>query len=68
LKSILLDQAPEESKAKVPVVAIVTDNHQRQFVRLGSRFRVQDPSATVNALKQANFERVWTSALTAELS
>jgi DNA polymerase III subunit alpha len=68
LKSILLDQAPEESKAKVPVVAIVTDNHQRQFVRLGSRFRVQDPNAAVNALKQANFERVWTSALTAELS
>lgn len=68
LKSILLDQAPEESKAKVPVVAIVTDNHQRQFVRLGSRFRVQDPTATVNALRQANFERVWTSALTAELS
>ena len=55
LKTILLNQVGEKTKAKVPIVAIVTAQHQRQFVRLGAQFRVQNPQSAVAALNQAGF-------------
>jgi DNA polymerase-3 subunit alpha len=37
------------------VIAVIGTSQQRQFVRLGAQFRVNDPEAAVNALVQANF-------------
>ena len=33
--------------ARVPVIAVIGANQQRQFVRLGAQFRVKDPEAAV---------------------
>jgi DNA polymerase-3 subunit alpha len=57
LRTVLLDQRGQDDyKAKIPVVAIVANGSQRQFVRLGSQFRVLDHQATVNALIKAGFQ------------
>ena len=58
LKTVLQQQQGDSqgNQGKVPVVAIVALKHQRQFIRLGPQFRVQDPEATVTALKKADFK------------
>jgi DNA polymerase-3 subunit alpha len=56
LRTVLLQHRGEEEKAKVSVVAIVSSQNKRHFVRFGSQFRVQDHQATVNALNQAGFQ------------
>ena len=63
LKQVLVQHRGEESKAKVPIVAIVKSAQQRHFVRLGAQFRVQDSEATVAALLQAKFEARSTTLL-----
>jgi DNA polymerase-3 subunit alpha len=55
LRTILLQNRGEETKAKIPIVAIVKSDQQRHFVRLGAQFRVQDSEATVAALLQERF-------------
>ena len=56
LRTVLLDQRGQDDyAAKTPVVAIVGDGANRQFVRLGSQFRVLDHQAAVNALVNAGF-------------
>ncbi|MBD2326095.1 DNA polymerase III subunit alpha [Alkalinema sp. FACHB-956] len=55
LRTILRSQTSEDRSAKVPVVAIVSANDRRQFVRFGQQFRVKDSAATVAALNQAGF-------------
>jgi DNA polymerase III subunit alpha len=45
----------EKRRAKVPVVAIVTHQEKRHFVRFGSQFCVQDHQSAVNALVKAGF-------------
>jgi DNA polymerase-3 subunit alpha len=55
LREILKDHRGNEDKAKVPVVAIVGVPAYRQFVRLGSQFRVQDPEKTVSDLISYGF-------------
>jgi DNA polymerase III subunit alpha len=55
LRSILQLQTGEDRSGKIPVVAIVGATGQEQFVRLGSKFRVKDDLATVDALQQAGF-------------
>jgi DNA polymerase-3 subunit alpha len=55
LKSILQEQSGEKYKAKIPVVALITQGTERQFVRLGSDFWIQDCYATVDALNHAGF-------------
>jgi DNA polymerase-3 subunit alpha len=55
LKSILLEHRGEAERGKIPVVAIVSAQNQRQFVRFGPQFRVQDHLVAVNALAQAGF-------------
>lgn len=64
LRTVILQQRGEEDKAKVPVVAIVSAQEKRQFVRFGSQFRVQDHQAAVQALEKAGF-RARATALTA---
>lgn len=55
LREVLVQQR-EDEKAKIPVVAMVTAMDRRQFVRLGSQFRVQDSQQAVAALTQAGFQ------------
>jgi DNA polymerase III subunit alpha len=55
LKQLLRESQGEAGKAKVPVVAIVTANHRRHFVRFGQKFRVADDQATVSALAKAGY-------------
>jgi DNA polymerase III subunit alpha len=53
LKSIL--QLGDKQKAKVPVIATIGTGTQRQFVRLGQNYWVQDEDETVNSLRNAGF-------------
>jgi DNA polymerase-3 subunit alpha len=53
LKSIL--QSGDKQKAKVPVIAIIGSGNQRQFVRLGQNYWVQDGQQIVNSLIEAGF-------------
>jgi len=50
------NQGDDPKYARVPVIAVIGGNQQRQFVRLGAQFRVRDPEATVNALIKADFK------------
>lgn len=56
LRTILLENKGEEDKAKIPVVAIVTDSVHRKFVPLGNQFRVQDHQRAISALTRAGFQ------------
>ena len=56
LKGILQEQSGDKSSAKVPVVAIVGQGHQRQFIRLGQNYWVQNDHNTVQSLNQAGFD------------
>ena len=56
LRTVLLESRGDEQQAKIPVVAIVSDQQRRQFVRLGAQFRVQDHQSAVRALEKAGFQ------------
>jgi len=56
LRNILLKQRGEDYQAKTPVLAVISNQNQRQIVRLGAQFRVQDHKAAVNALVDAGFQ------------
>ncbi len=56
LKSILQEQSGDKGSAKVPVVAIVGQGNQRQFIRLGQNYWVQNDQNTVQSLHQAGFD------------
>lgn len=55
LKGILQEQSGDKTKSKVPVIAIIGTGINRQFVRLGQSFWVQDESTTVERLNNAGF-------------
>ncbi|MGH2413418.1 MAG: OB-fold nucleic acid binding domain-containing protein, partial [Microcystaceae cyanobacterium] len=55
LKGILQEQSGEKTKAKVPVVAIIGTGINRQFVRFGQNYWVQDESSTIESLNHAGF-------------
>jgi DNA polymerase III subunit alpha len=50
------NQGDDPKYARVPVIAVIGADRQRQFVRLGAQFRVKDPEAAVNALMKADFK------------
>ncbi|MBD2106755.1 DNA polymerase III subunit alpha [Nodosilinea sp. FACHB-13] len=57
LRNVIRNNQGDDPKyARVPVIAVIGGNQQRQFVRLGAQFRVKDPEAAVNALVNANFQ------------
>jgi DNA polymerase-3 subunit alpha len=62
LKSIL--QSGDKQKAKIPVIATIGTGTQRQFVRLGQNYWVQDGQQTVNSLIDAGFLADTTSLIT----
>ncbi|AVQ71553.1 MULTISPECIES: helix-hairpin-helix domain-containing protein [Microcystis] len=53
LKSIL--QSGDKQKAKVPVIASIGAGTQRQFVRLGQNYWVEDDNSVLESLKVAGF-------------
>jgi DNA polymerase-3 subunit alpha len=55
LRNILRSHQDETGHGKIPVVAMISANHQRQCVRLGAQFRVQDYQAAVRALNEHGF-------------
>jgi DNA polymerase-3 subunit alpha len=55
LKGILQENSGDKSKAKIPVIAIIGQGQQRQCVRLGQNYWVQDEYATVQSLNHAGF-------------
>ncbi|MEA5450792.1 OB-fold nucleic acid binding domain-containing protein [Leptolyngbya sp. CCNP1308] len=59
------NQGDDPKYARVPVIAVIGGNQQRQFVRLGAQFRVKDPEATVTALVNANFQAKATPLISA---
>ena len=57
LRNVLRSNQGEDPRAaRVPVIAVIGEPHQRQVVRLGAQFRVLDPDATVKALVRADFK------------
>lgn len=55
LQEILQKQVEEKEKARIPVFAIIQDTRNRQLVRLGRSYWVQDSRTAVEALRTANF-------------
>jgi DNA polymerase-3 subunit alpha len=53
LKSLL--QSGDKQKARVPVIAIVGTGTQRQFVRLGQSYWVENGDSAVEALRKGGF-------------
>ena len=66
LRNVIRNNQGDDPKyARVPVIAVIGGNQQRQFVRLGAQFRVKDPEATVTALMNANFQAKATPLISA---
>ncbi len=66
LRNVLRNHQGEDPKAaRVPVIAVIGGQQQRQFVRLGAQFRVKDPEATVSALVKADFKAKTTPLISA---
>ena len=55
LKVIIEEQSGDKHKAKVPIIAIIQEGNQRQLIRFGKDFWVQDAEAAAEALKNAGF-------------
>jgi DNA polymerase III subunit alpha len=55
LKRILEQQAVEEKKFKIPVIAAIGQGEQRQFIRFGQKFWVHNENQAVASLQEAGF-------------
>ncbi|MBW4663327.1 MAG: DNA polymerase III subunit alpha [Chroococcus sp. CMT-3BRIN-NPC107] len=55
LRSILQEQSGDKEKANTPVLAIVTALNNRQLVRFGRQYWVQNCNSAVESLKAARF-------------
>ena len=55
LKRILEQQSVEPNKFKIPVIAAIGKGEQRQFIRFGQKFWVQNEIAAIASLKNAGF-------------
>ncbi|WP_019505704.1 OB-fold nucleic acid binding domain-containing protein [Pleurocapsa sp. PCC 7319] len=55
LKQILEKQTAETNKFKIPVIAAIGTGKQRQFIRFGQKFWVQNQSQTIASLQEAGF-------------
>jgi DNA polymerase III subunit alpha len=55
LQNILKEQGGENNQRKIPVVAIINQGQQRQFVRLGQQYWVQDEITVINNLTRSGF-------------
>lgn len=55
LKRILSEQSVEQNKFKIPVIAAIGRGEQRQFIRFGQQFWVQNETQAIASLKDAGF-------------
>lgn len=55
LKRILEQQSLEQNKFKIPVIAVIGKGEQRQFIRFGQKFWVQNESQAVESLQEAGY-------------
>ena len=55
LKTILAGQARENNKFKIPVIAAIGQGQQRQFIRFGQKFWVQNEAQAIASLQKAGF-------------
>ncbi|MDJ0582619.1 OB-fold nucleic acid binding domain-containing protein [Crocosphaera sp.] len=55
LKGILQTYSGNKNQAKIPVIAIIGNGENRQLVRLGEDYWVNNDKSVVEALKKANF-------------
>ena len=55
LKRILEQQSVEPNKFKIPVIAAIGKGEQRQFIRFGQKFWVQNENQAIASLKDAGF-------------
>lgn len=55
LKGILQEHSGDKSQAKVPVIAIIGSGENRQLIRLGQDYWVQNDQSVVEALRKAHF-------------
>ncbi len=55
LKRILEQQSVEPNKFKIPVIAAIGKGEQRQFIRFGQKFWVQNETQAIASLKDAGF-------------
>ena len=55
LKQILTEQSSEPDKFKIPVVAAIGKGRERQFIRFGQRYWVQNEANAIASLKNAGF-------------
>ena len=53
LKTILSQQSTEVNKFKIPVVAAIGKGEQRQFIRFGQKFWIQDENKALRSLQEA---------------
>ncbi|HEY9877252.1 MAG TPA: DNA polymerase III subunit alpha [Leptolyngbyaceae cyanobacterium] len=66
LRNVLRNnQGDDPMYARVPVIAVITANNQRQIVRLGAQFRVKDPEIAVRELMKADFKATATPLISA---
>jgi DNA polymerase-3 subunit alpha len=56
LKGILQEQSGDKYKSKVPVVGIIKSGMERQFIRFGQEFWVQDYQSAIHSLNLAKFK------------
>ncbi len=56
LKRILSQQSPEANKFKIPVIAAIGKGEERQFIRFGQKFWVQDENKALKTLQEAGFQ------------
>ena len=55
LKQILAQQSDEQNKFKIPVIAAIGRGSQRQFIRFGQRYWVQNERDAIASLQSAGF-------------
>ncbi|VEP12931.1 DNA polymerase III, alpha subunit [Hyella patelloides LEGE 07179] len=55
LQNILKEQGGEKNQRKIPVVAIINQGQQRQFVRLGQQYWVHDETIAIKSLTRSGF-------------
>ena len=63
LKRVLEQQSREEHKFKIPVIAAIGHGQQRQFIRFGQKFWVQNEAQAIASLQDAGFTAHCTSLI-----
>ncbi|WGT68255.1 helix-hairpin-helix domain-containing protein [cyanobacterium endosymbiont of Epithemia clementina EcSB] len=62
LKRILQENSRDKTKAKIPVIAIISIGDQQKFIRFGQNYWVQNEFRAISSLENAEF-LVYTSSL-----